>query len=158
MSLCISQSSLPHNGKKQKTTEHKCLENTTCSVLNTEKNHGWIIWSKKKKKSISVSSGRLLLVYYLLWKEWVTFILKIWNEILHDRYLFSLWEFPSKDCQAQSVTDEATVGLSLDSTLAVWSMAITVVTSENNKSSIQYIRWPKMWPVEHSVVANSCPM
>lgn len=36
-------------------------------------------------------------------------------------------------------------------------MVITVVTSENNNSSIQYIRWPKRWPVEHSVVADSCP-
>lgn len=55
------------------------------------------------------------------------------------------------------MTDEATVGLSLDSTLAVWSMVITAVTSENDKSSIQYIRWPKRWPVEHSAVADSCP-
>lgn len=46
---------------------------------------------------------------------------------------------------------------SLDPTLTVCSMVITVVTRENNKSSIQYIGGPKRWPVERSAVADSCP-
>lgn len=54
------------------------------------------------------------------------------------------------------MTDEITVGLS-SSTLAVWSMVIAVVTSENNNSSTRYSGWPKRWPVEHSVVADSYP-
>lgn len=81
---------------------------------------------------------------------------RVWNKILHDRYLCALWEFPSKDCQTQSVTDEATGGRPLHSALAVWSTVITVVTSES-KSAIQYIRWPKRCPVRHPVVADSCP-
>lgn len=52
---------------------------------------------------------------------------RVQNKILHDRYLFSLWKFLSKDCQAQSVTEEATVGLPLDSTLAVWNTVTAAV-------------------------------
>lgn len=53
---------------------------------------------------------------------------RVRNKILHNRYLFSLWKFLPKDCQAQSVTEEATAGLPLDSTLAVWSTVTAVVT------------------------------
>lgn len=69
---------------------------------------------------------------------------------------FLFGNFHLKTVKHKTVTGEITVGLS-SSTLAVWSMVIAVVTSENNNSSTRYSGWPKRWPVEHSVVADSCP-